>query len=57
MSIIVRDIKMPENCWHYPFQYDLMYCSVKHCIKITAENEEERDKRYPLFQVKAWEEV
>ena len=57
MSIVVRGMEMPKNCWHCPLQYDYLYCSVRHCIKITEKNEDKRDKKCPLFELKSWKDL
>ena len=57
MSIVVRGMEMPENCRECPLQYDYLHCSVRHCIKLTVENEDKRDKNCPLFELKDWKDL
>ena len=51
MSILIKGMEMPENCWDCPLQYDYMCCSVMDEIKLTDENEKKRDRNCPLEEV------
>lgn len=49
MSILIKEMKMPENCNVCPFNYDLMECmAASHKIRL---NWETRPKECPLVEV------
>ena len=64
MSVIVRGMKMPENCLRCPMQFGGM-CYVQPewvddarvAPTVDEAAEQGRPKWCPLFEVKAWEEI
>ena len=62
MSVVVRDMKMPENCGECPFLRTILFgyqCSVTLITfdAISQEVWEGRDKNCPLFELKDWRDV
>ena len=51
MSVLIKGMEMPENCWDCPLQYDYICCSVMDDIELTDENEKKRDSNCPLEEV------
>ena len=63
MSVIVRDIEMPTNCWDCPLCREIrthnvaidLICEVKrHSVKV---HYSERAEDCPLFECHDWREV
>ena len=52
MSVIIRGMDMPENCWDCPCSHDL-WCNVcgKDVSHVTEYGNEARDEDCPLFPV------
>ena len=48
--IVIKDFKMPENCWECEMYYDYIHCCINNKL-FTAEPEDGRHPNCPLIEI------